>query len=80
LIKELFENFKQFKNRKIFREGLAIGEDGGIDLEKLDLIRRVNSESLNKEVHPTTLCKSNLIIKEFLLDSYGLGPIGTGLR
>jgi exonuclease III len=80
LIKELFENYKNFKNRKIFREGLAIGEDGSIDLVKLDLIRRVNIEALNNEVHPTTLCKSSLIIKEFLIDSYGLGPIGTFLR
>ena len=80
MIKELFENYKNFKNRKIFREGLAIGEDGSIDLVKLDLIRRVNIEALNNEVHPTTLCKSSLIIKEFLIDSYGLGPIGTFLR
>ncbi len=42
LIKELFENYKNFKTRKIFREGLAMEDDGSIDLEKLNLIRRVN--------------------------------------
>ena len=80
LIKELFKNYKNFKNRKIFREEFASWDDGSMDLEKLDLIRRVNIEALSKEVHPTTLCKSNTIIKECLIDSYGYGPIGSGFR
>ena len=80
LIKDLFENYKIFKNRRVFREELAVRNDGTIDLEKLDLICKVNIDSLNKEVHPTTLCNSSRIIKEILIDSYGYGPIGSGFR
>ena len=80
LIKDLFEKYNVFKNRKVFHEELAVGDDGTIDLEKLDLIHKINIDFLNKEVHPTTLCNSRRIVKEFLIDSYRYGPIGSGFR
>ena len=55
LINELFDNYKNFKQRnKIIRESLAVSENGIVDLTRLDLlIRQTNINSLNNESHRT---------------------------
>ena len=80
LIKELFEKYKIFKRRKLFSEDMAVGERGTVDLDRLALIRKVNVDSLNSEIHSTTLCKAKPTIKEIITDSYGFGPVGSGYR
>ncbi len=47
LIKELFENYKVFKRRKLFNEELSVGVGGVVDLERLMLIRKINYDSLS---------------------------------
>ena len=80
LLIKVYESYKSFKRRKMISEGLALGPDGVVDLERLDLIRQTNHGSLINELHPTLLCKSRWVMREFLLDCYGYGPVGTGIR
>ena len=39
----MFEEYKVFKKKKCIGEELAVGRDGVVDLEKLELIRKNNS-------------------------------------
>ena len=59
---------------------MAVNSDGTVDLEKLNLIRQVNKNALNPETHLTTLCNAETIVRELIIDSYGFGPIGSGVR
>ena len=40
LLLKLFEKYKVFKKRKCIGEELAVGREGVVDLEKLELIRK----------------------------------------
>ena len=77
---KLFEEFKVFKKRKCIGEELAVGRDRVVDLEKLELIRKNNFDALNKEIHPTTLCKAEKVIRDLLIDKQSPGPVGSGIR
>jgi hypothetical protein len=77
LMKLMFEKYKKFKSRNDLNPNLAVSEDGRVDLEKLNFIRNFNKTQLSKkEKHPTTLCGSNVIIKNFVLDDYAVGLNG----
>ena len=80
LLIKLFEEYKVFKKRKCIGEELAVGRDRVVDLEKLELIRKNNFDALNKEIHPTTLCRADKVIRDLLIDNYDPGPVGSGIR
>ncbi len=62
---------KKFKRRNFISESLALNSDGIINLETLELIRKHNIKSINsKEIYPTTLCKANKIIRDFITENY----------
>ena len=72
LIKKVFEGYKMFKSREWISESLA-KEGGTINEGVLTLIRSHNILSLKKkELYPTTLCQTNPIIIDLILDSYGV--------
>ena len=73
LVNQLFKNYKDFKERKLISENLAVKRDGSIDLVSLNLIRAINKGFLNKELHKTTLCMADSVIREMILDSFGEG-------
>lgn len=77
LIKILFENYKKFKERNYLNVNLAVNEEGIVDIETVNFIRNHNRLELRKkEIHPTTLCGSKDIIKEYVLDDYVVGGEG----
>ena len=80
LLEELFFNYKLFKRRNLIREGLSIKQDGTVDLETLDLIKRTNLNFLAQEKHKTIICSAQGFIKNFLIDIGELGSIGMAIR
>lgn len=80
LIKDVFKQYELFKKRNFLREELAIGEGGTVDMATFDLIKNHNYSSLHNEKYLTTLCKAKWVVKEFLTDGYGFGPIGSSFR
>lgn len=77
---ELFNSYKIFKRRRFLREELAVDSAGIVNMGHLDLIRNTNMNHLHKEKYPTILCNASWVIKEFVLDCYGMGPVGSGIR
>ena len=77
---KLFEEYKVFKKRKSIGKELAVGRDGVVNLEELEFIRKNNFDALNKEIHPTMLCRADKVIRDLLIDNYRPGPIGSEIR
>ena len=80
LIKDLFNSYKNFKQRNFRDLSLVDGSSGLVNLMKLDQIRKNNFEALHSEIYETSLCKARWVIKEFITDCYGYGPIGSSFR
>jgi len=71
LMRDLFEGYKKFKRRNFIGEHLAINKDGIVNIETLELIRAHNIKSINSnETYPTTLCRANKTIRDFLIENY----------
>ena len=78
LIGQIFANYRIFKQRFNINENLAFS-NGVLDINTLDLIRTHNKISLkNKETYPTTLCQTEKIIINLILDSYEEASGGFG--
>jgi hypothetical protein len=76
LIIKLFTNYKEFKHRLCLGENLALNLDGEVNEVLLRAIQKHNAKCiLGDEKYKTTLCMEEPIIKEFMLDSYGLGHL-----
>ena len=76
LIIKLFTNYKVFKHRLCLGENLALNLDGEVNEVLLRVIQKHNAKCiLGDEKYKTTLCMEEPIIKEFMLDSYGLGHL-----
>ena len=73
LIKRVFNNYKEFKEREFIDESLA---DRTVTHDRealIDLIKRHNHISIKKqEIHPTTLCCAKSTVRQMILDNYGI--------